>query len=113
MGEPVRILDLARQVIRLAGLPPDVAVKIDIVGVRRVKNWPRKSSTAGSPWWRPNARASFWRRRVSSTGPSLPAPSGDLADAAQRPDTQDVTAMMRRLGPEYEPWRPSASSASE
>ena len=34
MGEPVRILDLARQMIRLAGLTPDVDVDIEITGLR-------------------------------------------------------------------------------
>jgi O-antigen biosynthesis protein WbqV len=34
MGEPVRILDLARQMIRLAGLRPDVDIKIEIIGLR-------------------------------------------------------------------------------
>ena len=34
MGEPVRILDLARQMIRLAGLRPDEDVKIEIIGAR-------------------------------------------------------------------------------
>ncbi len=34
MGEPVKIIDLARQMIRLAGLKPDVDVNIEIVGLR-------------------------------------------------------------------------------
>jgi FlaA1/EpsC-like NDP-sugar epimerase len=34
MGEPVRILDLAQQMIRLAGLRPDEDVKIEITGLR-------------------------------------------------------------------------------
>jgi FlaA1/EpsC-like NDP-sugar epimerase len=34
MGKPVKIVDLARQMIRLAGLRPDVDVKIDFVGLR-------------------------------------------------------------------------------
>jgi O-antigen biosynthesis protein WbqV len=34
MGEPVRIVDLARQMIRLAGLRPDVDVKIAFTGLR-------------------------------------------------------------------------------
>ena len=34
MGQPVKILDLARQMIRLAGLRPDVDVKIEVVGLR-------------------------------------------------------------------------------
>jgi len=34
MGDPVRIVDLARQMIRLAGLKPDVDVEIEIIGPR-------------------------------------------------------------------------------
>ena len=34
MGQPVRILDLARQVIRLAGHIPDEEIKIEITGLR-------------------------------------------------------------------------------
>ena len=34
MGEPVKIDDLARQMIRLAGLQPDQDIKIDYVGLR-------------------------------------------------------------------------------
>lgn len=34
MGEPIKIIDIARRMIRLAGLEPDVDVKIDIVGLR-------------------------------------------------------------------------------
>jgi O-antigen biosynthesis protein WbqV len=34
MGEPVKIDDLARRMIRLAGLTPDVHVKIEYVGLR-------------------------------------------------------------------------------
>ena len=34
MGEPVKIVDLARQMIRLAGKRPDVDVRIDYIGLR-------------------------------------------------------------------------------
>jgi O-antigen biosynthesis protein WbqV len=34
MGEPVRIADLAKQMIRLSGLQPGIDVKIDFVGLR-------------------------------------------------------------------------------
>ncbi len=34
MGEPVRIVDLARQMIRLAGLRPDRDIKLDYIGLR-------------------------------------------------------------------------------
>ncbi len=34
MGKPVRIIDLARQIIRLAGLRPDVDVRVEFTGLR-------------------------------------------------------------------------------
>ena len=34
MGEPVKIMDLARQIIRLAGLRPDKDIKIEVTGLR-------------------------------------------------------------------------------
>ena len=34
MGEPVKIVDLARQMVRLAGLRPDVDVEIRYTGLR-------------------------------------------------------------------------------
>ena len=34
MGEPVKIADLARQMIRLAGLTPDKDIRIEYVGLR-------------------------------------------------------------------------------
>jgi FlaA1/EpsC-like NDP-sugar epimerase len=34
MGEPVRILDMARQMIRFYGFEPDVDIKIEIIGLR-------------------------------------------------------------------------------
>ncbi|MBP6425038.1 MAG: polysaccharide biosynthesis protein, partial [Flavobacterium sp.] len=34
MGKPVKIYDLARKMIKLAGFTPDIDIKIDIVGLR-------------------------------------------------------------------------------
>jgi FlaA1/EpsC-like NDP-sugar epimerase len=34
MGKPVKIIDLANKMIRLAGFKPDVDIKISIVGLR-------------------------------------------------------------------------------
>jgi FlaA1/EpsC-like NDP-sugar epimerase len=34
MGEPVKIFDMARQMIELSGLKPDVDIKIEVTGLR-------------------------------------------------------------------------------
>ena len=49
MGEPVRIVDLARQMIRLAGLRPDVDVKIEIIGPRPGEKLAEEMFHGGEP----------------------------------------------------------------
>jgi FlaA1/EpsC-like NDP-sugar epimerase len=34
MGKPVKIIDLAKKMIRLAGFKPDIDIKIEIIGLR-------------------------------------------------------------------------------
>jgi len=34
MGKPIKILDLARQMIRLSGKQPDIDIKIEFIGLR-------------------------------------------------------------------------------
>ena len=41
MGEPVKIIDLARNMIRLAGYEPDADIAIEIIGVRPGREAPR------------------------------------------------------------------------
>ncbi|WP_375582900.1 polysaccharide biosynthesis protein [Cyclobacterium xiamenense] len=45
MGEPVKILDLAKKMIYLSGKIPDVDIPIRITGLRPGKNSTRKCST--------------------------------------------------------------------
>jgi FlaA1/EpsC-like NDP-sugar epimerase len=47
MGEPLKIADLARDMIRLSGLEPDVDVEIKFVGLRRGEKLSEELVTAG------------------------------------------------------------------
>ena len=107
MGEPVRIVDLARQVIRLAGLRPDVDVKIDIVGVRPGEKLAEEKFHGGESLVATQCKGILLAAPRLVDGAELARAIADLADAARRPDPGAVTAMMERLVPEYEPWRPS------
>ena len=39
MGEPVKIADLARDMIKLSGLEPDVDIEVDYIGLRPVRSF--------------------------------------------------------------------------
>ena len=115
MGEPVRILDLARQMIRLAGLKPETDIAIEFIGRRpgeklfeEVFHGAEKLQPAGAP------------------GILLAAPrAADLADLTQAMaalrghvdagDTAAALALLGRLVPDYipdqEPRGPAPASA--
>jgi FlaA1/EpsC-like NDP-sugar epimerase len=109
MGEPVRIVDLAKQVIRLAGLRPEVDIKIDIVGMRPGEKLAEEKFHGGEPLVATQCKGILLAAPRFVDGAELARAIGDLADAARRLDAHEVTEMMRRLVPEYEPWRPSAA----
>jgi O-antigen biosynthesis protein WbqV len=109
MGEPVRILDLAKQVIRLAGLRPEVDIKIDIVGVRPGEKLAEEKFHGGEPLLETQCKGILLAAPRLTDGAELARDIGKLADAARRPDPREVSAMMRALVPEYDPWLPSAS----
>ncbi|MDP6884051.1 MAG: polysaccharide biosynthesis protein [Rhodospirillales bacterium] len=108
-GEPVRILDLAKQVIRLAGLRPGIDIKIDIVGARPGEKLAEETFHGGEPLVATQCKGILLASPRLADGAELARAIADLADAARRPDPDRVTAMMRALVPEYDPWRADAS----
>jgi len=100
MGEPIRILDLARHMITMAGHVPEVDVKIEIIGLRPgekleeellagdesvLRQLDRKVSVVRSP--PPPARL---EQMVS-----------ELARAAAREDAEAVVQLLRRAVPDF------------
>ena len=59
MGQPVKIIELARQMIRLAGHRPDEDIKIEIVGTRpgeRLHEYLHDDAEIVEPTWHPSIR---------------------------------------------------------
>ncbi|MFQ5957747.1 MAG: polysaccharide biosynthesis protein [Alphaproteobacteria bacterium] len=103
MGEPVRIQDLARQMIRLAGLRPDVDVEIVYTGIRPGEKLYEEVFYASESLV-PTGRDGILLAR--STPADLQALLGGLDDlrvAAERRRTSETQALIRRLVPEYRP----------
>jgi FlaA1/EpsC-like NDP-sugar epimerase len=100
MGTPVRILDLARDVIRFYGLEPDVDIPIVYTGVRPGEKMFEELLTAEEG----TEKTDFTRLSVARLQDS---PSGWRADvdllvrAANAGDEQEVVAGLRRLVPTY------------
>ncbi|MDB5591097.1 nucleoside-diphosphate sugar epimerase/dehydratase [Enterovirga sp.] len=103
MGQPVRIVDLARRMIRLAGLEPDVDVEIRFTGLRPGERLSEILESQGE------ALHATAIAGVRATDPRLP--SGEqieaglerLRSAVLGHDAPGVVAALRALVAEYRP----------
>jgi FlaA1/EpsC-like NDP-sugar epimerase len=111
MGQPVKIVDLARRMIRLAGLEPDVDVEIRFTGLRPGEKMSEALET-GSEDLRETAIAGV---RATESRPidkaDLDAQLSRLAAAIRANDAASVLATLETLVPEYHRQRPAPQPA--
>ena len=103
MGEPVKIADLARDMIRLSGLEPDVDIAIEYVGLRPGEKLYEELITTGEGIVPTPHEKIMVLRAVASASPEATLAKArrveDLA-AACAPEEQ-LMAAVRELVPEY------------
>ncbi len=102
MGEPVKIVELARQMIRLAGLKPDVDVKIEFIGLRPGEKLHEElfhADEALAPTRIPSIRLAEPRSLAPAT---LAQGLDELAEAARARNAGRVLAILKRLVPELD-----------
>lgn len=103
MGKPVRIVDLARQMIRAWGLEPGRDIEIQYVGLRAGEKLDEELVASGEhvmPTLHPKIRA------LRGTGGRLESPASwieELRFAIEARDEAGAIAHMATLVPEYEP----------
>ncbi len=103
MGEPVRIVDLARQMILLAGLRPDKDIRIDFTGVRpgeKLFEEVLHDSEPPAPTDYPGILLAA--PRTAELAP-LDAVIDELVAAALAGDDDGIIALIRGHVPEYQP----------
>jgi FlaA1/EpsC-like NDP-sugar epimerase len=116
MGEPVKIVDLARQMIRLSGLRPDKEVEIRFTGLRPGEKLHEElfhGSEALMPTGHPALRLAAPRTADAELlGRSL----DELAALIQQGDRDKAVRLLRRLVPEFtgavEDKHPSAAAGA-
>jgi hypothetical protein len=112
MGEPVKIVDLARQMIRLAGLKPEQDVRIEFIGLRpgeKLHDELFYADEALSPTRIPSIRLASPRSLdATALAPILDA----LADAARAHQEKRVLEILARLVPEFRIRERGASAPS-
>jgi O-antigen biosynthesis protein WbqV len=102
MGEPVRIVDLARQMIRLAGLVPDEDVKIEFIGLRPGEKLHEElfhDAEAAVPTKNPALRLAAPRTADYAV---LARSIDELEEQARSGNESRVLDLLQRLVPEYQ-----------
>lgn len=103
MGEPVRILDIARQMIRLAGLRPEIDIAISFTGLRPGEKLFEEIFHTEEPA-QPTEREGILLAAVRAEAGDIVASSLDRLEAACRSlDRNAAMAALRLLVPEYSP----------
>jgi FlaA1/EpsC-like NDP-sugar epimerase len=118
MGEPVRILDLARNMIRLSGKEPDRDVAIDFVGVRPGEKLHEELWNEGETVEETSHPKILRARRPPIDAAWLEEELADLQRLVEEGETLEVVARLsemmrapRRIGaPEPEPTAPQRQS---
>jgi O-antigen biosynthesis protein WbqV len=109
MGQPIKIADLARQMIRLAGLKPDSDVKIDYIGLRPGEKLAEELFHAGEPPLPTRAEGILLAAPRAADYALLQRSLDELIDQARERHEERVLALLAALVPEYAAHVPAAA----
>ena len=112
MGAPIRIVDLARQMIRLAGLRPDSDIAIEFIGLRPGEKLHEELFHAAEPLM-PTANPAIRLAAPRTADYALLARSIDeIEENARARREERVLQLLERLVPEYRRNAPGPSAAA-
>lgn len=100
MGEPVRILDLAKKMIRLSALEPDEDVEIVYTGLRPGEKLVEELSTAAEDMDKTRHPKIFIGRLSAHPPEEIERALRDLAETVRRGDDEASRALLAALVPE-------------
>jgi FlaA1/EpsC-like NDP-sugar epimerase len=103
MGEPVRIVDLARDMITLSGFRPDVDIQIEFQGIRPGEKLFEELRTSGEDMLPTHHRKIFIWQSQTCTPEEAEAALGRLRGVCDGAGADEVLRTLRSVVPEFEP----------
>ncbi len=100
MGQPVKIIDLARQMIRLAGKTPDVEIRIAIIGLRPGEKLSEELFHGEEPLVPTDVTGVLLARPRTVDHAVIAGKLTSLADACKRRDAATAVGILRDVVPE-------------
>ncbi|MBA3531647.1 MAG: polysaccharide biosynthesis protein [Ardenticatenales bacterium] len=103
MGEPVRIVDLARDLIELSGLRPDEDIEIKFAGIRPGEKLYEELFIKEEQYTRTHHEKIFVVQSATQAevDRSLEERLNELVDAGCTGQNQDIRRLLKRIVPEY------------
>lgn len=102
MGEPIKIIDLARQMIRLSGLRPDEDIPIQVIG-RRPGEKLHETLINPCESFEPTAHPKIRRVRAAALAQITPADIEELLGLCRAMDEASIRSWILRRIPEFDP----------
>jgi len=109
MGKPVKILDLARQMIELSGLKPEVDIQIEFAGIRPGEKLFEEINRQGENY-APTTHPKI--QRFISQPADLPRVREQLKTlrvSLHRAKAEEIKKLLQAILPEYAPYVPAAT----
>ncbi len=101
MGKPVKIIDLARKMIKLAGFIPDVDIEIKIVGLRPGEKLYEELLNDTSKTLPTHHEKIMIAQEIQEEFEDLHADIDELIGIANYFDNDDIVAKMKKIVPEF------------
>jgi len=104
MGTPIKILDLARDLVRLSGFEPDEDIEIKFIGLRPGEKLVEELITEGEGISRTSHEKIFTLRKDPCDLKWLKNKIEELTVLAGRQDAQGIKGKLKEIVPEYQPY---------
>ena len=101
MGEPVKIIDLAKKMIRLAGFKPEVDIKIKIIGLRPGEKLYEELLTQSSKTLPTHHQKILIATDVCDDYEIINTMISEMKSAIAQSNNQEMVSIMKRIIPEF------------